>query len=229
MRGKAGTVVLIIVLLVMIIACQSLSKELQEHIAQNREASAAVSNDRGTVVLDPGHGGIDAGKIGINNAEEKEINLNIALKIKKLLEDNKISVIMTRTADERLADTHKGDLEERVRIMNEEQPSIVVSIHQNSYQSPEVKGPQVFYYTNSVEGRKAAKILQSALNEINTSHSREAKENASYYILKRAEVPVVIAECGFLSNAEEATKLVSDEYQDILAGAIAAGVEEYMD
>lgn len=113
--------------------------------------------------------------------------------------------------------------------MNEEQPSIVVSIHQNSYQSPEVKGPQVFYYTNSVEGRKAAKILQSALNEINTSHSREAKENASYYILKRAEVPMVIAECGFLSNAEEAAKLVSDEYQDILAGAIAAGVEEYMD
>ena len=193
-----------------------------------RESSASVSDGGRLVILDPGHGGIDAGKIGVNNAEEKEINLKISLKIKTLLEREGISVMMTRTDDERLSDTHRSDLEERVRIMNEEKPRLVVSVHQNSYQSPEVKGPQVFYYTGSVEGRKAAEILQSGLNEIDPSYSRTAKENSSYYILKRAEVPVVIVECGFLSNADEADKLISDEYQEVVAKAIAEGITGYV-
>ena len=186
------------------------------------------------IVIDSGHGGVDPGVVGIDGLEEKGINLKIAGFLGEYLEAEGYEVVFTREDDTGLYDEDSRnkknqDLKNRCALIEETEPILTVSIHQNSYQSPEVKGPQVFYYTNSVEGRKAAKILQSALNEINTSHSREAKENASYYILKRAEVPVVIAECGFLSNAEEAAKLVSDEYQDILAGAIAAGVEEYMD
>ena len=228
MRRKMSIIVSIMVLLAMIAACCSFGEMLQTNIAQSRESSASVSDGGRLVILDPGHGGIDAGKIGVNNAEEKEINLKISLTIKTLLEREGISVMMTRTDDERLSDTHRSDLEERVRIMNEEKPRLVVSVHQNSYQSPEVKGPQVFYYTGSVEGRKAAEILQSGLNEIDPSYSRTAKENSSYYILKRAEVPVVIVECGFLSNADEADKLISDEYQEVVAKAIAEGITGYV-
>ena len=228
MRRKLEIIVSIMILLAMIAASGSLGKILRENVVQSRESSATVLSDSKKVVLDPGHGGIDAGKIGINNEKEKEINLKISLKIKKMLENEGISVIMTRTDDARLADTHRGDLEERVRIMNEEQPALVVSIHQNSYQDPEVKGPQVFYYTGAVEGKKAAEILQSGLNMIDSSYSRTAKENSSYYILKWTEVPVVIVECGFLSNAEEAGKLISNEYQETIAGAVAEGIMDYM-
>ena len=128
------------------------------------------------VLLDPGHGGIDAGKTGINGAKEKDINLNIALYIKKLLEKEKISVIMTRAEDCRLAETQVEDLKERVRIMNEEQPVLAVSIHQNSYHDESVRGAQVFYYSDSAKGKKAGEIMQNALNENLEGNGKEAKQ-----------------------------------------------------
>ena len=135
---------------------------------------------------------------------------------------------MTRTEDNRLADTQKQDLMERVKIMNEEQPALVVSIHQNSYQESGVRGPQVFYYTDSAEAETAAEILQSELNKMDPSYTRKEKANSSYYILKQTEVPVVIVECGFLSNAEEAEKLKSEEYQNTVANAVVSGIEKYI-
>ena len=229
MRRKMSIIVSIMVLLAMIAACCSFGEMLQTNIAQSRESSASVSDGGRLVILDPGHGGIDAGKIGVNNAEEKEINLKISLKIKKLLTEDGISVVMTRSDNDRLGDTQKADLKERVRIMNEKHPVLAVSIHQNSYEGAEVRGPQVFYYTDSDAGRSAARILQEELNRIDPVYSREAKGNSSYYILKNAEVPVVIVECGFLSNVEEEELLISDEYQDTVAGAVSEGIKKYID
>ena len=219
MRGRVKWIVLITGMIAVINICHRAGERLKHLILDERETSASVSETGSVIVLDPGHGGVDAGKIGINNAEEKEINLKISLKIKKLLEGNGITVVMTRTDDNRLADTQKEDLKERVRIMNEEQPALAVSIHQNSYQGAGVRGPQVFYYAGSKEGKTAAGILQEKLNQNALSQSDE-KENNSYYILKNTEVPVVIVECGFLSNADEAAELVSDEYQDAMAAAV---------
>lgn len=229
MREKLETIVVIIALLLLITACGVVGEMLKKHILIDEETSAVVSREERLVVLDPGHGGMDAGKIGVNGAEEKEINLDISLKIKKFLEENDISVIMIRESDERLADTQKGDLKERVRIMNEERPELVVSIHQNSYQGADVRGPQVFYYTDSDTGRSAAEMIQSELNGIEPAYSREAKANTSYYILKNSEVPVIIAECGFLSNAEEAENLINEEYQETVANAVARGIQKYIE
>ena len=154
MCRKMKAAVMIAVMIAVIVICRDAGKRLKESIMEAAETGAEASGSC-LIVLDPGHGGIDAGKIGINNAEEKQINLEISLKIKKLLEDGGITVIMTRTEDNRLADTQKQDLMERVKIMNEEQPALVVSIHQNSYQESGVRGPQVFYYTDSAEAETA--------------------------------------------------------------------------
>ena len=215
-------------LLALLIICYKAGEQLKAGILNGRETAGSVSGSGTLIVLDAGHGGIDVGKMGVNGAEEKEINLKISLKIKKLLTEDGISVVMTRSDNDRLGDTQKADLKERVRIMNEKHPVLAVSIHQNSYEGAEVRGPQVFYYTDSDAGRSAARILQEELNRIDPVYSREAKGNSSYYILKHAKVPVVIVECGFLSNAEEAAKLVTDEYQEKIASAVAAGIIQYI-
>ncbi len=82
-----------------------------------------------------------------------------------------------------------------------------MSIHQNSYQDPEVRGAQVFYYQHSNEGKEAAAILREALSAADPGNTRESKANGTYYLLRRTETPTVIVECGFLSNPEEAEKL----------------------
>lgn len=229
MREKLRITAVIGCLLVLIIICYNAGEKLQGYILKGRETSGSVSGSGTLIVLDAGHGGIDAGKTGVNGAQEKKINLEISLKIKNLLVEDGVSVVMTRSDDDRLGDTQKADLKERVRIMNEEQPVLAVSIHQNSYERAGVRGPQVFYYTDSDTGRSAAKILQEELNQVDPAHSREEKGNNSYYILKNAEVPVVIIECGFLSNPEEAEMLATDEYQDTVAGAVAEGIKKYID
>ena len=229
MYDKLRTIAVIGCLLAVIIACYNAGERIKGHILNGRETAGSVSGSGTLVVLDAGHGGVDAGKTGINGAEEKKINLKISLKIKKLLEEDGVLVVMTRSDDNRLGDTQKADLKERVRIMNEEQPALAVSIHQNSYQGAGVRGPQVFYYADSKEGKTAAGILQEKLNQINPAYSRDEKGNNSYYILKNTEVPVVIVECGFLSNADEAAELVSDEYQDAMAAAVTEGIKQYIE
>ena len=108
------------------------------------------------------------------------------------------------------------------------QADILVSIHQNSYQSEGVKGAQVFYYSHSDEGEKLAKAIQKSFQTIVApNNGREAKANDSYYILLNVKCPAVISECGFLSNYEEAELLEKEDYQEKVAEAICSGIEEY--
>ena len=106
---------------------------------------------------------------------------------------------------------------------------MTVSIHQNSYTSPEIKGAQVFYYTTSAESQKLAETIQKTLIEqVDPENHREAKANDSYYMLKKTASAIVIVECGFLSNPEEAEKLSDEEYQQKMADAITLGVFRYL-
>ena len=186
------------------------------------------------IVVDAGHGGDDPGKIGINDALEKDINLQIALKLQKLLEQNNIKVVMTRDTDQGLysdgATNKKAeDMQTRCKIIEDSDALFTVSIHQNSYTSPEIQGAQVFYYGQSETGKKLAETLQSALIEqVDPDNHREAKANESYYLLKKTPTPTVIVECGFLSNPAEAELLLQDEYQDKLVNAIYSGIETYL-
>ena len=186
------------------------------------------------IVVDAGHGGDDPGKIGINDALEKDINLQIALKLQKLLEQNNIKVVMTRDTDQGLysdgATNKKAeDMQTRCKIIEDSDALFTVSIHQNSYTSPEIQGAQVFYYGQSETGKKLAETLQSALiKQVDPDNHREAKANESYYLLKKTPTPTVIVECGFLSNPAEAELLLQDEYQDKLVNAIYSGIETYL-
>lgn len=184
--------------------------------------------DKTVVVIDPGHGGEDPGKVGVNDALEKEINLQISQKLKALLEAEGIEIVMTRE-DDNVPDGKREDLQQRVDLINETKPSIVVCIHQNSYGDADVKGAQVFYYKSSADAEKAAQILQEELKTVDPDNTRAIKANDTYYILKKTEVPAVIVECGFLSNYEEAEKLVLEEYQDQIASAICAGIIKWLD
>ncbi len=228
MMKKVGLVIMAASLIILIAFCQMGGAFLKKTFMQGEEVSGKAEEGGRVIVIDPGHGGLDGGKVGVNGAEEKDINLKISLKIKELLNKEDVYVVMTRTEDERLAENQVEDLKARVSLMNEEKPDLVVSIHQNSYHDESVHGAQVFYYTDSKESGCAAGIIQEALKEIDSENTKEAKPNRTYYILKKTEVPVVIAECGFLSNYEEAEKLADEEYQQMLAEAITKGVLQYI-
>lgn len=186
------------------------------------------------VVIDAGHGGSDPGKVGVNGLEEKEANLAIAQYVEKLLKEEKIEVVMTRNEDAMLAEkqgekTKVGDMKARVALINAEKPLMAVSIHQNSYPQESIKGAQVFYYTHSEEGKKAAEIMQDALLKLDETNHRKAKANDTYYLLKRTESPTIIVECGFLSNTEEAELLKQEKYREEVAEAIVTGIKAYME
>lgn len=188
-----------------------------------------------TVVVDAGHGGFDPGKVGINDVYEKDINLSIALLLKEILEQNDCHVIMTRSSDQGLyqeGDTNKkmADLHQRCKIIDESHADATVSIHQNSFSQESSKGAQVFYQTTSEEGKCLAELLQKQLiSSLDENNHRVAKANSDYYMLKNTKGVMVIVECGFLSNRQEAELLTQSAYQRQVAWAIALGTLQYLE
>lgn len=201
----------------------------------HREIQTAGKKKDITIVVDPGHGGIDPGKVGINGSYEKDVNLAIGKYLKEILEKKKCRVIMTRESDTGLyqeTDSNKkvSDLRRRVEMMNAPEVDVIISVHQNSYTGESSKGAQVFYQRTSDEGEQMAKVIQAQLiSSLGTWNHRQAKANDSYFLLKKTTKPAVIVECGFLSNSEEAAKLSDEAYQRQVAWAIAQGALTYME
>lgn len=223
MRKKAGWLLAFFLLVFLTWGSQRLS----HYVISSSGTSKEKAPEEIEIIIDAGHGGKDGGKIGVNDVAERDVNLAIAQSLQKKLEENKFQVQMTREDENGMADGNIEDLKARVELINKEKPDLVISIHQNSYSDASVKGAQVFYYEHSEEGKQAAEIMQDALKILDESNHREAKANTSYYLLKKTEVPLVIVECGFLSNPEEAGKLVSEEYQELMAEAVFSGVNTY--
>lgn len=233
---KAELLILLLLLAGLLVFGKNLGKQVsssaviaEQTDGQKAEKKVTRRGEGKTVVLDPGHGGNDPGKVGTDSVKEKDVNLQIAMKTKKLLEKEGVRVIMTRDKDQDLAgdsdhNRKVQDMKARVKLINDAMPALTVSIHQNSYQDPSVKGAQVFYYSHSKEAERAAEILKQALLTVEESGTREKKAADSYYLLKKTEVPVVIVECGFLSNPEEAKRLTDSAYQKELAKAVAEGI-----
>lgn len=120
-------------------------------------------------------------------------------------------------------------MKNRIAMIDEASPDITVSIHQNSYTEEYVHGAQVFYYDGSPHGKELAEILQKQLvKRADPENKRQVKSNDSYYLLKKTSVPIVIVECGFLSNSSEAAKLCTEEYQKKIAWAIHMGIQQYL-
>ncbi len=230
-KEKAAILIAVVLFICIIVGCQKAGGYLYERMTEEeRETSGEVqiANSR-KVVIDAGHGGQDPGKIGVNGAKEKEINLQIALKLKEYLEKQKVEVVMTRDSGKRLAGSQVEDLRMRVKLVDEEAPVLAVSIHQNSYPQESVRGAQVFYFTHSEKAKKAAELIQNGLKEMDKEHSREIKANTTYYMLKNTQSPVVIVECGFLSCPEEADMLIQEQYQQMLAENIGNGILKYVE
>ena len=192
-----------------------------------------VAEKKKVIVIDAGHGGIDPGKIGIHGEQEKGINLKIAEFLKTFLELDGYEVVMTRTEDGGLYDENTSnkkvqDMKRRIEIIEEADPILVVSIHQNSYSEEYVKGGQVFYYGTSEVSKDLAETIQKQLKQLDPENKREAKANTSYYLLKKTSRPIVIVECGFLSNAAEADKLSDPLYEERLAFRIFMGIVQHI-
>lgn len=186
------------------------------------------------IAVDAGHGGRDPGMIGIGNLREDQINLAIAFKLKEQLEERGYTVVMTRTDanglyEEDAVNKKVQDLWNRIDRIKKSDPLLTISIHQNSYQDPSVKGPQVFYYETSTEGRRLAGAIQKQLNEtLAPSSPRTEKGNKTYFLLKKCPGVINIVECGFLTNPQEAALLQEEAYQEKAAAAIAQGIERYL-
>lgn len=224
MRKKA---VALIMAVFMLAAMYFLAKEAATYTISQR------TEEKYVVVIDVGHGGNDPGKVGVNRILEKDINLQVALKLETFLQQSDLTVILTRREDMGLYDEGASnkkvqDMRRRIELIREADADLVVSIHQNSYSDGAVRGPQCFYYRDSEEGQRAALILQEQLNNgLEVERPREAKANDSYYLLKKSTVPTIIAECGFLSNREEALLLDSEAYQEKLAWNLYLGILKY--
>ena len=195
-----------------------------------REEQSRQSRTKYCVVVDAGHGGDDPGKIGTAGTLEKEINLAIAKRLEALLKQADVAVVMTRTDSNGLYDENASgkkvqDMKRRVAMMEEAKADLAVSIHQNSYPDPAIKGAQVFYYTSSVEGKQLAKRLQERLvKDLTRRTTWQAKANDILSFEKTA-CPIVIVECGFFEQSGRKEALLTDSvYQERVAWNIFMGI-----
>lgn len=189
------------------------------------------------IVIDAGHGGIDGGTNRVNLLE-KEVNLAIAQKLKSILEGKDYAVIMTRNDDVSLDDLnqssssrHKRDLNARASIINSSNAQLFVSIHVNSSSNSVADGSIVFYSQKFKQNETLAYCIQLALNDLTVDGERRTKYNpqiGDYYLLNHSDIPGVIIETAFISNAREKILLADDEFQTKLASAIADGIEQYL-
>lgn len=190
------------------------------------------------VVIDPGHGGIDGGTNDGMSFLEKDINLQISLKLRKLLSSDKANTGMTRESDVSLNDVddsspirHERDLTARVKIFNSGGFDLFVSIHVNSSGSSAAMGPMVLYSSKNELSCQLAEAVQHRLNEhVKTElHKQSGYEpvESNAFILRNSGIPGVLVETGFISNPQDKHLLQDDEYQLKLAKAICNGIKDY--
>ena len=188
------------------------------------------------IVIDPGHGGIDGGATSCTGKPESSYNLEITLRLRDLFHLLGYPTRMIRTTDtsiytkgETIAAQKLSDLKERLKISNESEQQILISVHQNYFADSRYSGAQVFYGTT--HGSKLlAEALQSAfVTSLNPGSKRMAKQAEGIYLMEHIQVPGILVECGFLSNPEEEAKLRTTYYQQKVCCLIATTVAEFLE
>lgn len=190
---------------------------------------------RHCIVIDPGHGGEDGGAVSISGIPESEYNLNISRKLNDLLNLLGYRTKMIRNSDisvytsgNTLSEKKISDLKERVKLANETEGSILLSIHQNFYNDGRYSGPQVFY-ANTAGSEQLAKDIQSAfIVSLQPENKRQSKPSHGVYLMEHIQCPGILIECGFLSNSREETLLKAPAYQQKLCSVIAVSVSRYL-
>lgn len=185
-----------------------------------------------TVVIDAGHGGVDGGVTGSDTGvKESEINLAIAKVLSGLFQKSGYRVVLTRENENGLYGDSAGskklaDMRARRDIIDSAAPDLVISVHQNAYPLGSVKGAQVFYRSGNESSENAARLMQEHLNG-EVGYERHAKAG-DYYLLNCTKYPTVLVECGFLSNPDEESRLVTPEYQQKIAYAIFSAAHSFV-
>ena len=190
------------------------------------------------ILIDPGHGGMDSGAISKRGILEKDINLNIAIKLRNRLNEYGYMVVMTREEDKGLytkiypvEKMKHEDLNNRCKLKIDSNCNIFISIHQNHFPQAKYFGAQV-WYSKSDKSKLFAQILQCNLrNDLKNNNKREEKCAENDYKILRCDrnIPAVIVECGFLSNLNEEIQLKNEDYQEMIAESIAASVKEFFE
>ena len=207
-------------------------------VSKKLAVDAASTKVNQTVIIDAGHGGPDGGTSADDGTLEKDLNLQIAIKLNESLSSMGIKTVMIRTEDISVHDASANtirqkkvsDLKNRLKIINETDNSIFVSIHQNHFSDSRYSGTQVFYSKNNPQSSVLADcIRQSVISDLQKENTRETKPSGTdIYLLYHAESPAVMVECGFLSNINESKNLKNENYQKELAFVLALGISDYL-
>jgi len=189
--------------------------------------------ENNVIYIDPGHGGSDGGAVGIDGVYEKDIVLEISLKLKRYLNEAGYNVLLTRDGDYDLAlDTSKNkkrdDIHSRVKLINDSNCLLYVSIHANKFSSSKIYGSQVFYKSKDDDSKMLSEEIQDSLKSILQNTKREAKSIDGKYLIDHTNYPGSLIEVGFLSNPDEAKLLIDEYYQEQLAYAIYVGIASYL-
>lgn len=201
----------------------------------SKESNVDVDSQAKIIVIDAGHGGEDPGA-SENKIIEKNLNLDISIKLNDLLVGAGFKTAMTRLEDKLLYNQGEEnrkkyfDLRNREEIANSYDNSIFVSIHMNKFALSSCKGLQTFYSENNPESKKIATSVQENVKFLQTDNKRVIKSgNKTIYLLETLKIPAVLIECGFISNPLEANLLVDEDYQKALALSIYCGIAEYLE
>jgi len=186
-------------------------------------------------VVDAGRGGVDGGATSCTGVLESKINLQIALKLNDLMQFLGYETVMVRTTDtsihtkgDSIAAQKVSDLKERVRIVNETENAVLISIHQNTFSDSRYGGAQVFYGVKGNSQPLASKIQTAFTETVNPGSNRKCKTSKGIYLMEHIETMGVLIECGFLSNPQEEAKLRNSDYQNKLCCVIACTVTSYL-
>ena len=189
-----------------------------------------------TIIIDAGHGAPDGGAVGTTGVLEKDLNLSVARSLQKFFESGGTQVLLTRSDDNGIYDVSGSiknkkvsDIKNREEFIKSVDAEVFISIHMNKFPEGKYSGPQVFYSGNNEKSKTLAECIQkSMIAALNPQNKREVKcADSSIYLLKHTDIPAVLVECGFLSNAEEEKLLKDEKYQRQLAWSVYCGVIEY--
>ena len=185
------------------------------------------------IVIDPGHGGADPGAQN-SGFKEKDINLDISLRLRKILESKGCIVILTREVDKdfflpgfvlgRMA--KRAELNKRINMATENNADLFISVHTNSFPQRNTYGMETYYHLKSATGKALAELIQEQLTRLQSDNKRKAKAG-DYYVINQTKMPSVIVEVGFISNPRERKLLLSNNYRDLIAEAIGTGIDQY--
>ena len=203
---------------------------------QKTSSDNIVLNELPIIIIDAGHGGEDGGAVANDGTVEKDLNLDIALKLNDIMSVMGYKTHLIRTTDTAIhtsGDTIRqrkiSDIKNRFAIMNKYDDCIYVSIHQNKFNDTGVHGAQTFYSPNNNESRVLADFIQKSISSQLQKENRRVikKSGTDIYLLYNATKPTVMVECGFVSNDNELKKLKDNDYQNKMAISIALGIINY--